>query len=266
MQVASGQALCPLAYETVLETASCHDTKRVALADLFSKISGGWKIKCFDELIIEEMIHLVRRQPIRLLSRYDNLVPVEQDHTVHVRRTFEDAKSVMEARVLAFQYQPEQLGRSVEEIRKSTSLDRAGLFYRDIEKLLAGQTEGLEIPGIGEDLSRAKFTLQELAELSEHILHHRLDAIRLNNVEILIGSQWDFEMTRQRQQPRKYKFNDEIDRLRAAVAITYCDILITDSGAAELAQTAIRDIRSEFPCQIFSVRQVSEIESAIGAL
>lgn len=62
---------------------------------------------------------------------------------------------------------------------------------------------------------------------------------------------------------RRYKVNDEIDRWRAAVALTYCDLFITDSGAAELAREAVRGYEEDFPCAIFSVRQTAEIEAAV---
>jgi len=265
-KVAEERILCPLPYETVLESTACDKPTRIALTDLVDKISGGWKIKCFDELIGEETIHLVRTQPIRLLDRYANLIPVDDDHNKRMARAFEDAKSDMEARAQAFQYEAEQLGRPVAEVKKSVDLGRAGQLYRDIKRLLAGQTAGMECPAFAQDLIRAKFTKEELEELIEHIIHHRFDAIPVNFIEARMGAQWEYEMTRLRLNPRKYKFNDEIDRWRAAVALAYCDMLITDSGAAAIARAAVRGFENAFTCQIFSVRETDAIEQAITSI
>jgi hypothetical protein len=73
-------------------------------------------------------------------------------------------------------------------------------------------------------------------------------------------------MTREKQNPRKYKFNDEIDRWRCAVALTYCDVLITDSGAAALARAATHGFEEVYPCKIFSVRETAEVEAEIQEL
>jgi len=262
-KVAEGKILCPLSFETILESTLCDEATRIALANFFDKVSGGWRIKCFDELVGEETIHLVRKQPFCLLDRYVNLIPVEPGHANFMRRAFQDGRAKLTARAEAVQYQPEQLGLTVKEVRKSGSRERAGQLWRDIQRLLAGQTTEMEAGDFYLDLIRAKFTEEELIELCEHILHHRWEAIPVNYVEMLIAGQWEFEMTRQNQNPRKYKFNDEIDRWRAAVALAYCDALITDGGAAELARVAVRGLDAAFPCQIFSTRDISEIEGAI---
>ena len=110
----------------------------------------------------------------------------------------------------------------------------------------------------------SEITKEEPAELVEHIINHKFDAIPLNYIEARLGAQWEFEMTRTQQNPKRYKFNDEIDRWRVAVALTYCDMFITDSGAAELARAAVRGLDEKaFTCQIISVRQTAEIEAAI---
>ena len=139
-KVAEGKILCPLSYETELESTACDEPTRIALADLFDNISGGYKIRCFDELVGEETIRLVRKHPFRLLVKYANLIPVEAGHTRMMKYAFETAKATMEARARAFQYLPEQLGRSVTEVKNAVDFNRAGILYRDVKRLLSDQT------------------------------------------------------------------------------------------------------------------------------
>jgi hypothetical protein len=80
-KVEEGKLLCPLSFETVLESTACDKATRVALAVLFEQISSGWKIHFFDDLIGQETIHLVRKQPMKLLDRYANLIPIDDAHS-----------------------------------------------------------------------------------------------------------------------------------------------------------------------------------------
>src|ERR1700733_9103163 len=171
--VEEGRSLCPLSRETVCESSPCGQAPRVALSDFFDRVSGGWLIKCFDELIAEETVQLVRGQDIHVLARYSNLIPVESGHATITRMAFETAKTAMEGRAAAFTYQPCQIGIPIEEVRKNTNLERAGRMFRDIERLIAKQTTEMEVPAFAADLIKARFTEAELRELSDHIIHRR---------------------------------------------------------------------------------------------
>jgi hypothetical protein len=78
----------------------------------------------------------------------------------------------------------------------------------------------------------------------------------------LVGAQWEYDAIRGGAAP--YAPNDEIDRKRAAMALSYADVFITEGGLASLCQKA--SIKNISKTVMLSVRNPKEILATIQSI
>lgn len=133
--------------------------------------------------------------------------------------------------------------------------ERSRTFESDLLRLGNGATDGFEIPWLTQWIAESRLSPGELDLLLERVRDQTWQFTGVNLVDLIVGSQWDYDHIQGRR--AKYKANDEIDRWRAAVALCWSDLLITDGPAATLLKSSNA---SAFTTSIvYSVRDVDAI-------
>lgn len=234
--VKAGKLLCPVPMETLAETAACSRDFRIRIRDLHQELSFGYFFKNYDKIEGEESLALVR-PGLRLWPYERGRWKAVEDDGVNqaLAKRIRDDQETMRRRMKVFSPPADLHKLTVKEIRAGVLAERCGSFYRQVERLLAGQplnpADDLQI-----DLCRylvsQRITKTELEQLLEKILTHAWEAIPLVTFAAALGALLDHGRIR----GRKYDVNDEVDICRAAIALHSADMMITEKSMAYLAQ------------------------------
>lgn len=153
---------------------------------------------------------------------------------------------------------------SVRQIFLSSSLERCGAFWRDLQKFVkapATLATDYNVPWLMSGLITHGLTAGEAQKLAEVVRFGHWGAVPVNFFDLLLGSRWDHDSVHG-QRPRYYA-NDEIDRWRAAVALEHSDLFITDSYIADLCRRA--GVAEYTQTVVFSTKQADAILQFLSA-
>lgn len=261
--VSKGKVVCPIPLETLVESSPCTTAQRMKIEELFKEIGKDTRFPYFQEAITSQTLSLIRPET----SCY-SLIPFAAKWG-HREVEAATAKSLhrknqerMKARVAEFlNHQPQGRKRSFDEIFGASAKERSGFFFRDLERFRLSGSVGptnYERPLLIESLVSHGLTIVEAEALGKAVLKREWIKIPCNWVDLKIGARWDHDF--QIGQRPNYLANDELDRGRAAVALCYADVFITDGYLAELC----RRCGTISTTKIFSVKQVAEIEALLS--
>lgn len=251
--------VCPMPLETLVESAPCDRAMRTAIEQFFHSVSGGARFRSFSEILIDKTLALIREDHDAVAFGTIGSGWGARDEAARIaRESHSQTRERMTRRIEAYEFPSTAANMSAEEIFRSSSLDRCSMFWRDLQKFAAVPempASGYEIPWLMTGLIAQKLTVVEAQRLSEAVRHHQWQVIFVNFFDLMLGSRWDHDSVHG-QRPR-YNPNDEIDRWRAAVALSHADLFITDSYIADLCRRA--GVSDYTPTVTFSTKQVDEI-------
>ena len=251
--------VCPMPVETLVESAPCDRATRIAIEDFFHTVSGGTRFRSYSDILIDKTLVLVRpHHEAVAFATMGYGWGARDEAALLTKHSHAEARERMTQRIQAYTFPSGAAEMSAGEIFNSSSLDRCGMFWRDLEKFVAIQTtpaSEYEVPWLMAGLVARSLTVTEAQELGEAIRHHRWEAIFVNFFDLLLGSRWDHDKVHG-QRPN-YDPNDEIDRWRAAVALGHSDLFITDPYMADLCRRA--RVADYTPTVVFSTKQTDAI-------
>jgi hypothetical protein len=265
--VKSGKLLCPIPKETIAETIRMLRENRIKIRNLQQELSLGFSFKPFGAIEGEETLALVR--PGVSTFPYERIMwhSVEDDALAHDKaKEIQDAKDVMWRRMDTFVPAPDQGKRTVKEIRSHIITERAGSFYRQVERLIAGQpldpADDLQL-GLCRFLASRGITKLELEQLREKILTHEWEGIPLVFFAAALGALLDHGRIR----GRKYQVNDEPDIFRVAIALHSSAIMITEKSMSYLVRQLEKEGGESFGVLAMNERDAikTRIEMALAA-
>ena len=259
---AENRLLCPMPLETLAESAASGfgSENRVKMEELFAGIGGDTAFKGFYTILKEETLGLVRRD--RAFTPYCKPPPrgwgSRDDAAARTSANHRQALSDMNETIRVHRETPrspgvEQLGRW--EVFESVALDRSRIFEQDLLRLSNGATTDFEIPWLTQWLAEQDLSACELDLLLERVRDQTWRFTGVNLADLIVGSQWDYDHFQGRRS--KYKANDEIDRWRAAVALCWSDLFITDGPAATLIKSS--NVSAFTTSTVYSVRDIDAI-------
>lgn len=237
--VQCGVCLCPMPLETIVEAAPCDRARRAAIAEFFAAVSGGLAFRHFEEMVVHSTIQLIRDGwpvPSFALTRQS----WTSDESATNFRSLADAQRQRMIKRMADALAPDGAdAMSLKEIFDRISKERCEMFYRDLLKFLEEKSTPItyyEIPWLMKGLILHGLNADEARNLGEKIRYHKWEAIPENYFDLRLTARWEHDRVH-RHRPN-YTPNDEIDRWRAAVALSCAQLFVTDKYMAGLCQRA----------------------------
>jgi hypothetical protein len=259
------QIVCPLPFEGIFESAALPLHIRRTVQDFFWRVSGGWAFKEFTEMSSELTLALVRPNPswcpwLRWLPIW-----AEMDTTAQkISSDWRAAKVRMMARMDSFVDSPNLRKMSKSQLFRAVSAQRSMRIYGDLEFLLNGDINSPSImhPWLVQYLKSQNISPAEIEALGRAIKYHGWATIQIHALDMLLGTQWEYDSLR--GGAARYEANDEIDRKRAAMALNYADLFITEGGMTDLCRRAkINDYSTTI---VVSVRDPENILEVVRSL
>jgi len=217
--------ICPLPFEGVMETAPRPLQHREAIQSLFWQLSEGKAFKPFTVMSNELTLALIR--PKLNWSPWVIWKPAWAERENAARKVTTDWKSGkkrMAERMNAFIPSPNVGQMSERDLFHSIAEKRSLWICDDLDSLLAGETREhcLNCPGFVQFLVSANLSPAEVEALKRAVQHHAWAKIPIHTFQILLGAKWEYDSSR--GGAADYHPNDEIDRMRGPVALSYADI------------------------------------------
>jgi len=270
--------LCPTSLEHLIETSSLSDADAVFVDELMSRLSFGWALATESSLVSQQIINRLR---IRRTSRAQFL---QKRHLRSISYPGTLTK-LREAKASLDQYNAwvmqgvNELNIWTRQTRKGSSDMLRYFIKRKTDNLLKKlRTEVLNSLKTGQVVLRAEEDNAKVLNWASKVVYELITKHRLAFTEgqrfcQLLGSEGlDFIPTlkikadleavqffrREKIEPR-----DQYDITRAACALPYADIFVTDGGKA----SAIRELKLDVACkaEVFSMRK-SELDSLTAKL
>lgn len=257
--------ICPLPFECVMESAPKPLEFRKAIQTLFWLLSGGVAFKEFTEISSELTLALIR--PVPDWSPWNIWKPVWAEMEVaaqNVRANWGSGKARMMERMNSFVRSSKVEGIPLREMFHAVAAQRSVWVCNDLDCLLNGRAakESLHYPWLTEFLISSQLSPAEIEALKRAVQHHGWATIPIHAFEIMVGVKWEYDSIRGGS--AKYAPNDEIDRTRAAIALSYADVFITEGDMANLCQKA--KVNDFCPTVVLSVRNPQAILDAVRAI
>jgi hypothetical protein len=257
--------ICPLPFEGVMESAPRPLELRQAVQSLFWQVSEGVAFKEFTEMSNELTLALIR--PVADWSPWLIWKPIwaeMKDAAEKVKSSWKAGKERMTERMKGFVRSPNLEAMSERELFRVVAAQRSGRICSDLDSLLAGRVDenSLNCPRLIEFLVSGNLSPAEIETLKRAVQYHGWAKIPIHAFEILLGAKWEFDSIR--GAAAAYEPNDEIDRKRAAIALSHADLFITEGDMANLCQKA--KVNAFCPTFVLSVRNPEKILEAVGAI
>jgi hypothetical protein len=258
--------ICPLPFEGVVESASCSLELRQSIQALFWQLSEGVAFKPFHEMSNELTLALIR--PIQNWSPFKGWKPIwaEMGYAAHnIRSSRNSAKKTMMERMNAFVQSPEAEQMEERDLFHIVAAQRSGWICNDLDCLLAGgriTESSFKCSVLIEYLISANLKPAEIEALKRAVQHHGWIKIPIHAFEALLGAKWEYDSIR--GGAAAYEPNDEIDRMRAAIALDHSDIFITEGDLANLCHKA--KLNEFSPTLVLSVRNPEEILKTVRSI
>jgi hypothetical protein len=247
--------VCPMPFETLVESAPCHAELRRKIAGFFEAAGGCIAWRLFKDILADATMNLVRpSHTIQVFCRIKSSW-ADRDPSA-VENAHRQARENMTARVLAYKRASGAETMELDEIQKSSVEERCGYLYRDLGRYIKDHTcSNYERSWLMRKLVGWGLTGKEADDLREGIRLRKWEQIPENFFDALLGSRWEHDRIH-RHRPN-YHANDEFDRWRAAVALPNADAFVSDNYTADLCRRAGS---SRYKCaEVFSVREIDRL-------
>jgi hypothetical protein len=257
--------ICPLPFEGVVESSPMPLEQRQMIQTLFWQLSEGVAFKPFYEMSNELTLALIR--PIQNWSPFSVWKPIwaEMEQAAqNIRSSRKSANKTMTERMNAFIQSPETKQMRERDLFHAVAEQRSIWICKDLDCLLAGRVtaSSFKCSALIEFLISSNLSPAEIEALKRAVQYHGWIKIPIHAFEALLGAKWEYDSIRGGS--AAYEPNDEIDRERAAVALDYADIFITEGDLANLCHKAkLNDFSQTL---VFSVKNPKKILETIHSI
>ena len=257
--------ICPLPFEGIMETAPRPLELRKAVELFFWRLSNGVAFKPFFEMSNELTLALIR--PTSGWVPWIKWKPIwagMENVALKVTSDWKAEKVRMTARVNAFVRSPNLKTMSERDIVHMVARQRSLWICKDLDYLLARKVDEnlMKCPWLIDFLVSERINPPEIEMLKHVIKNHGWAKIPIHAYEILLGAKWEYDSINGGM--AAYEPNDEIDRKRAAIALSYTDLFITEGCLADLCRRA--KIGNYSSTLVLSVRNPEKILKIIEEL
>lgn len=278
---AKRRILCPTSLEHLIETSSLPNAEAVFLDELMEKLSFGWALSNEPMLVTQQIISRLRSRPVSRSQFLEKrlLRPITYPGTLAKLR---EVKSGLDQNNAWVMQGVNELNALTRDGRKAES-DTLRYFIKRrtdqrVRKLL---DEVLNSQKTGRVVLRAEDDNDKLLNWASKVVYELITKHRLafdegeRLCQLLRSGGLDFVPTlkikaeleamqffrREKIEPR-----DQYDITRAACALPYADVFITDGGKA----SAIRELRLDvaYKVEVFSMKksELNSLTTKIGAI
>ena len=257
--------VCPLPFETIIETAPLPLTRRQSIQQLFWQLSEGVGFKSFVQMSNELTLALVRPNEDVLPWIIWKPVWAEMEkESSQVASDWRKGKDAMRQRMQAFVRSSNLESMSVNQLLHAVAAQRSGWLLRDLSRLSSGiESESpLNFPFLIEHLIAQRVSPAEIEAFHRAVQHHAWAKIPIHFFDAFLGARWEHDMIR--GGAAAYHPNNEIDSKRASLALSYADLFITEG---DLANRCLRSKVSDFShTQVFSIREPDKVLKTVQAI
>ncbi len=257
--------ICPLPFECVMESAPKPLEFRQAIQALFWELSQGVAFKEYTEISSELTLALVR--PTLEWSPMIFWKPIwaEMESAAQkVKSNWQAGKERMNERMNGFVRSQNLELMTERELLRVVAAQRSIRICDDLSSLLAGRAneESLNCRWLIEFLVSANLAPAEIEDLKRAIYDHEWANIPIHAFDILLSAKWEYDDIRGGS--AAYHPNDEIDRKRAATALSHADLFITEGDMANLCQKA--NVNEFCQTLVLSVRDPEKVLETIRSV
>jgi len=260
--VKRGRILCPVDVLTIAETSHLPINERELIEGLSDELASGYYVKPFFELIAQEILATVRPNvdifPLWLPS---NKKVIAEDENFTGSQAILKEKEEIEAWVETLTFPEKDRFLTIEEVQRVAVSNWFNLMRSYLNKFRNEQMIGDEqfvIQQILAKLNELRITDKEIAGLLRGIQDESWLRIPIILCWLFLDGLFLYDGF---QRGRKFEYNDEMDKFRAATAYHFAHGFITDRGMA----AALRQLKFEDP-ECFSVFSVPETQKLIKFL
>jgi hypothetical protein len=252
--VSRERIICPTAPETIAETSHLPRADRKRIEELSEELSRGYYTKFFYDLIAQEILATVRPNvdtfPLFIPTMRQN---VSDEENLKRSQAIRKEKEEIELIINSFECPEKDKSFTVKDAQHLMVSNWLGLMRKYLNKFRNGQMIGDEqfvIQQVVAKLNELNVTDAEISGLLQGIKNESWLEIPLLLCWLFLDGLLTYE---QFQRGRKFEYNDETDKYRAATAFHFAHGFITDRGMAAM----LRQLKFEDP-EIFCVFSVSE--------
>jgi hypothetical protein len=254
--VSREKIICPTASETIAETSHLPRTDRKKIEEIGEELSRGYYTKFFYDLIAQEILATVRPN----VDTFPLFIPtmrqeVSDEENLKGSQAIRKEKADIERWANSLELPGRDKSFTLKEAHKMAVSGWLGLMRKYLNKFRNGQMIGDEqfvIQQILAKLNELKITDAEISGLLQGIKNESWLKIPLLLCWLFLDGLLTYEHF---QRGRKFKYNDETDKYRAATAFHFAHGFITDRGMTAM----LRQLKFEDP-ELFSVFSVSETQ------
>jgi predicted kinase len=254
--VENGKIICPTASETIAETTHLPRADRKKIRELSDELSQGYYTKFFFDLIAQEILATVRPG----VDTFPLWIPttrkeVSDEESRRSSQAIRKEKEEIELLVNSWERPEKDKSFTIREAQHLAVSNWLGLMRKYLNKFRNDQMIGDEqfvIQQILAKLNELNITDVEISGLLQGIKNESWLDIPLLLCWLFLDGLLIYEYF---QRGRKFEYNDETDKYRAATAFHFAHGFITDRGMASM----LRQLKFEDP-EIFSVFSVSETQ------
>ncbi len=160
--------------ETLVDSAPCDRATRIAIEEFFSSASGGTRFRSYSEILIDKTLALVRQDHEAVaFAVMDRDWGVRDDAARIAKESHSQTKYRMIRGIQAYNFPPCAKDMTAQEIFRGSSLERCGMFLRDLQKFTASPTPASDYANywlmsglIAQGLTRMRITCTSLMVLA----------------------------------------------------------------------------------------------------
>jgi hypothetical protein len=265
---AKRRILCPTSLEHLVETSSMPDSDAICLDDLMKTLSFGWSLPVDPQLVVQQIIAKLRNHPISRQHFLEKgfLRPIKTSGALAQLREMKGGIDNHNAWVMQGVNQPNALTRDgrkagsdmldfmithrtndhakklLDEVSNSLKVGRVVLRAEDHNDKILNWASKV----VYELITTHRLMFAEGQRLCQLLRKEKLDFIPTLKIKAALEAMQFFR--REKIEPR-----DQYDITRAASALPYADIFITDGGKA----SAIRELKLDaaYKTEVFSMKK-----------
>lgn len=260
--VNKGRILCPVEVLTIAETSHLPFNERILIENLSEELARGYYAKPFFELIAQEILATVRPGmdtfPLWLPT---NKTTTTEEESLNGSLAILKEKEEIEAWSRTLKLPEKDRSLTVEDLQQIAVSNWFNLMRSYLNKYRNEQMIGDEqfvIQQILAKLNDFRVTDKEIAGLLRGIQDESWLRIPIILCWLFLDGLLLYD---ELQRGRKFEYNDETDKFRAATAYQFAHAFITDRGVT----AALRQLNFDDP-ECFSVFSVSETQKIIAFL
>lgn len=178
--VARGSLLCPLPFDTILESSRCgHPETRAEIFSFYRSVSGGWIFRQFFHILADEILALVR--PTHRVTGFAYTAKMDRllEFSAQIGPDFETLRSRRNS-ILASLVESPGAAR-FDQVLRDVTREPVARIWRDLRRIASSPNSQspseFDCPQIAEFLLDRQITAIEAEELGDKLMHHAMSAI-----------------------------------------------------------------------------------------